>query len=49
MALINCKVELKFRRKKYCVLFADGNDNDNANPSLNNMVFIIKDTKLYVS
>ena len=46
MPLINCKVELKLKWKKYCVLSAAGNDNTNANP--NNIIFTIKDTKLYV-
>ena len=31
MPLINCKVELKLKQTKYCVLFAAGNDNDNNN------------------
>ena len=46
MPLINCKVELKLKSTKYCVLLAAGADNDNANP--NNIIFTIKDTKLYV-
>ena len=29
MPLINCKVELKLKWTKYCVLSAAGNDNDN--------------------
>ena len=46
MPLINCKVELKLKWTKYCVLSAagadvNGNDNDN-------IIFTIKDTKLYV-
>ena len=47
MPLINCKVELKLKWTKNCVLSAAGNDNTNANP--NNIIFTIKDTKLYVS
>ena len=47
MPLIHCKVELKLKCTKYCVLSAAGNDNTNAN--LNNFVFTIKDTKLFVS
>ena len=47
MPLIHCKVELKLKCTKYCVLSAAGNDNINAN--LNNIVFTIKDTKLFVS
>ena len=46
MPLINCNVELKFKRTKYCVLFAAGNDNKSAD--LNNIMFTIKDTNLYV-
>ena len=41
MSLINCKIELKLKQTKYCVLSANGNDN------ANNIVFTIKDTKLY--
>ena len=44
--LINCKVELKIKWTQYCDLSAAGNDNTNANP--NNVIFSIKDTKLYV-
>ena len=47
MPLISRKVELKLKWTKYCVLFAAGVDNTNANP--NNIVFTIKDAKLYVS
>ena len=46
MSLINCKVELKLKLTKYCVLSASGNDNTNANPD--NIIFTIKGTKLYV-
>ena len=49
--LINCKVELKLKWTKYCVLSAAGNenpvDNDN-NHNANKIIFAIKDTKLYV-
>ena len=45
MLLINCKVELKPKWKKYCVLSAAGADTTNNNP--NNIIFTIKDTKLY--
>ena len=45
MPLINCKVELKLKWTKYCVLFAAGADNDDANS--NNIIFTTKDTKLY--
>ena len=44
--LINCKVDLRLILTKYCVLTAAGNDNTNGNPS--NIVFTIKDAKLYV-
>ena len=44
MLLINCKVELKRKWKKYCVLAAAGADNKESN----NVVFTIKDTKLHV-
>ena len=44
--LINCKVELKLKWTKYCVLFAAEVDNNDTNS--NNIIFIIKDTKLYV-
>ena len=40
MSLINCKVELKLKWTKYCVLSAKGNDNDNAN----NIFFALTDT-----
>ena len=46
MAFINCKVELKLKWTKYCVLSAGGNDNVNDNS--NNIIFTIKDTKLFV-
>ena len=46
MLLINCKVELKLKWTKYCVLAAAGADN--ANEDCDNIVFIIKDTKLCV-
>ena len=46
MPLINCKVELKIKWKKYCVLSANDIDNDNDNA--NNIIFTIKDTRLYV-
>ena len=46
MPLINCKVQLKIKLTKYCVLLAAGNDNTSASPKI---IFTIKDTKLYVS
>ena len=41
-----CKVELKLKLKKDCFFSAAGADNDNVNT--NNIIFTIKDTKLYV-
>ena len=46
MPLISWKVELKLKWAKYCVLSGAGGDN--ANASSNNIIFTIKDTKLYV-
>ena len=43
MPLINCKVELKLKWKKYCILTTTSNDNTNAN-NPNNIIFTIKDT-----
>ena len=48
MPLVNCKVELKLKWKKYCVLFVAGNKNQFNNNNANNIIFTIKDTKLYV-
>ena len=48
MPLIDCKVEVKLKWTKYCVLPAAGNDNANDNGNDNNNIFIIKDTALYV-
>ena len=49
MPLINCKVELKLNWTKCCVLSAAGNENViNDNDNANNILFTIKDTKLYV-
>ena len=47
MPLINCKVEIKLRWTKYCVLSVACADNTNDNDS-DNIIFTIKDTKLYV-
>ena len=50
MPLINCKVELKLKWTKYCVLSAAGTEiilNDNDTP--NNVIFTIRDRTLYVS
>ena len=43
---INCKIELKLKWTNYCVLSAS--DKDNTNADLNNIIFTIKDTELYV-
>ena len=48
MLLINCKVELKPKLKKHCVLSVLGNKSDNANVDSNNIVFTINDVKLCV-
>ena len=47
--LINCKVEVKLRWTKYCVLSLAGTDNPIDNDINNNIIFTIQDTKLYVS
>ena len=47
MPLINCKVELKLKWTKYCVLTTAVAENAHLNS--NNITFTIKDTKLYVS
>ena len=44
MSLINCKVKLKLKWKNYCALSAVGADNANAN--FNDIILIIKDTKV---
>ena len=46
MSQVNCKVELKFKWAKYSVFSAVVYDNTNAD--LNNIIFTIKGTKLYV-
>ena len=46
MPLINCKVDLKLKWKKHCVLAAAGAEDAGANS--NNTIFTIKDTKFYV-
>ena len=43
MPLINCKIELRLKWIKNCVLSAAGADNNHANS--NNIIFTIKDTK----
>ena len=49
MPLIYCKVELKLRWTKNCVLSVAGTDNTNGNNDDNNIIFTIKDRKLYLS
>ena len=46
MLLISCKVELKLKWSNYCVLSGAGIDNANGNDD--NIIFTIKNTKLYV-
>ena len=46
MSLINCNAELKLKWTKYCVLAWNVTENFDSNP--NNIIFIIRDTKLYV-
>ena len=56
ISLINCKVELKLKWTKNCVLSPAGADNVSGNVSgnvndnvnFNNIIFTIKGTKLYV-
>ena len=45
MQLINCNMELKIRWTKHCVLPVAGT---NANGNDDDIIFTIKDTKLYV-
>ena len=51
MLLTDCKVELKFKWTKHCVLSVLGNNNDDDNDGANsnNIIFTIKDAKLYFS
>ena len=46
MPLLYCEIELKLKWINYCLLAAGGADN--ANVDSNNVIFTIKDTKLYV-
>ena len=45
---INCNVELKLKWTKHCVFSAADNDNFINDPNNANIIFTIKDTKLYV-
>ena len=46
MHIINCKVGLKLKWTKSCVLAAAGVDN--ADSYSNNFILAVKDTKLYI-
>ena len=49
MPLINFKVKLKLKWTKYCVFSPGGTENViNEDSNANNIIFAIKDTKLYV-
>ena len=48
MLLLNCKVELKLRWTKHFVLSVAGTNNANPNNNDNDIIFTIKDIKLYV-
>ena len=53
MPSINCKVKLKLKWTKYRIFSTAGtenviNENTNANTNANNIIFTIKETKLYV-
>ena len=48
MPLIIWRVELKPRWSEHCFLYVAGTDNSNRNNDDNNIIFTIKDTKLYV-
>ena len=49
MPLINCILELKLKWTKYCVLSVATHENKiNEDANANNIIFTIKNTKLYV-
>ena len=48
MILNNCKVELKLKWTKYCVLSAAGKDNESANADNANRIILLSKTQLYV-
>ena len=49
MSFINCKIEIKIKCTKYCVLSVAGNESDvNNNDNANNIIFTIKNKKWYV-
>ena len=45
MQLVKCKVDLKLRWTKHCVLF-EGRTDFAYDDAIDNIIFIIKDTKL---
>ena len=47
MSLINWKIKLKLTLREYCVFSGASADDTNANDS--NIIFTIKDTRLYVA
>ena len=47
MPLNNCRIKSKRKRTRYYVLASSGTENSDAGP--NNIIFTIKDTKLYIS
>ena len=49
MPLVNRRAELKLRWTRYSILSASGNKNNiNEDANVNNIIFTIKDTKIYV-
>ena len=48
MPFINCKVELKIKWTKYCVLSVAGNENNINNDGNTNIIFTINGIKLFV-
>ena len=48
MPMVIFKVELNLRWPKLCVLSVGSTDNVNGNKDYNNIIFTIKDTKLYI-
>ena len=49
MPLTNCKVELKFKWRKFCILPRSSTENFVSNDdNANNIIFIIKKINLYV-
>ena len=48
MPLINWKLELKLKCTEYCVLSADGNDNEIDNNDNANNIFLLSKTQKYM-